>query len=206
LHPDFLNYCLNSPAGRDYCWQVKSDGVSQSNINAKKLAAFPINLPPQNEQCEIVLRVETLFAFADRLEACYSVGREQVDQLTPSLLDKAFRGELVPQNPNDDSAEKLLKRIKEHKTNEPGQKRKPRTNTTTKERHMNTKKITTLDELVSVLDQLGGDATADRLVIESGLSGDIDRFFELLREGISTLLDVPVGSNKPIRRIVDANQ
>jgi hypothetical protein len=71
---------------------------------------------------------------------------------------------------------------------------------------MNTKKITTLDELVSVLDQLGGDATADRLVIESGLSGDIDRFFELLREGISTLLDVPVGSNKPIRRIVDANQ
>jgi len=206
LHPDFLNYCLNSPAGRDYCWQVKSDGVSQSNINAKKLAAFPINLPPQNEQCEIVRRVETLFAFADRLEASYSVGREQLDQLTPSLLDKAFLGELVPQDPNDDSADKLLKRIKEHETNEPGQKRKPRTNTTIKERHMNTKKITTLDELVSVLDQLGGDATADRLVIESGLSGDIDRFFELLREGRSTLLDVPVGSNKPIRRIVDANQ
>ena len=71
---------------------------------------------------------------------------------------------------------------------------------------MNTKTITTLDELVSVLDQLGGNAMADRLVIESGLSEDIDRFFELLREGRNTLLDVPLGSNKPIRRIVDANQ
>src|SRR5262249_4031475 len=45
LLPDYLNYCLNSPAGRDYCWRVKSDGVSQSNINAKKLAAFRFGLP-----------------------------------------------------------------------------------------------------------------------------------------------------------------
>jgi type I restriction enzyme, S subunit len=35
LMPEFLTYCLNSPAGRDYCWRVKTDGVSQSNINAK---------------------------------------------------------------------------------------------------------------------------------------------------------------------------
>lgn len=111
LLPAFLNYCLNSPAGRDYCWQVKSDGVSQSNINAKKLAAFPFDLPPLIEQCEIVTRVETLFTFADRLEARYTAGRERVDQLTPSLLDKAFRGELVPQDPDDEPAEKLLERI-----------------------------------------------------------------------------------------------
>jgi type I restriction enzyme S subunit len=206
LHPDFLNYCLNSPAGRDYCWQVKSDGVSQSNINAKKLTAFPINLPPQNEQCEIVRRVETLFAFANRLEAFYTAGLEQVAQLTPSLLDKAFRGELVPQNPSEEPAEKLLKRIKERKANEPQQKRVSRTNKIKKERHMETKTVATLNELVSVLDELGGDATADRLIIESGLSDDIDRFFELLREGRNTLLDVPVGSNTPIRRIVDATQ
>jgi len=126
LHPDFLNYCLNSPEGRDYCWQVKSDGVSQSNINAKKLAAFPINLPSHNEQCEIVRRVETLFAFADRLEARYIAGRERIDQLIPSLLDKAFSGELTAewreQNPDlisdENSAKALLARIKSEKAEE----------------------------------------------------------------------------------------
>src|SRR6266446_5525518 len=49
-----LTYCLNSPAGRGYCWRVKTDGVSQSNINARKLASFPFLLPSLIEQHEIV--------------------------------------------------------------------------------------------------------------------------------------------------------
>lgn len=57
-------------------------------------------------------RVETLFAFADRLEARYTAARKQVDQLTPSLLAEAFRGELVPQNQDDEPAGKLLERIR----------------------------------------------------------------------------------------------
>lgn len=112
LLPDYLNYCLGSPAGRDYCWQVKSDGVSQSNINAKKLAAFDFLLPSVAEQAEIVRRVETLFTFADRLEARYTAAHAQVEKLTPSLLAKAFRGELVPQDPNDEPATELLARIR----------------------------------------------------------------------------------------------
>ena len=55
LLPEYLNYCLGSKAGRDYCWSVKSDGVSQSNINAKKLAEFSFALPPVREQAEITL-------------------------------------------------------------------------------------------------------------------------------------------------------
>lgn len=111
LLPDYLNYCLNSPAGRDYCWQVKSDAISQSNINARKLAAFQFELPPIEEQAEIVRRTEALFAYADRLEAHYQVACAQVDRLTPTLLTKAFRGELVPQDPNDEPASVLLERI-----------------------------------------------------------------------------------------------
>ncbi|QXW29512.1 hypothetical protein KXJ75_23730 [Aeromonas sanarellii] len=52
LNPEFLNYHLNSPSARAYCYAVKSDGVSQSNINAKKLAAYPIALPQLAEQTE----------------------------------------------------------------------------------------------------------------------------------------------------------
>lgn len=111
LLPDYLQYCLSGPAGRDYCWRVKSDGVSQSNINAKKLAAFEFLLPPAQEQAEIVKRVEALFAFADRLEIRLRAAQTATDRLTPSLLAKAFRGELVPQDPNDEPASELLRRL-----------------------------------------------------------------------------------------------
>ena len=61
---------------------------------------------------EIVRRVEGLFALADQLELRLAKARGQVDKLTPSLLARAFAGQLVLQNPNDEPAEKLLERIK----------------------------------------------------------------------------------------------
>lgn len=61
---------------------------------------------------EIVRRVEVLFAYADRLEARYAAARAQVERLTQALLAKAFRGELVPQDPNDEPASVLLERIR----------------------------------------------------------------------------------------------
>ena len=57
-------------------------------------------------------RVEALFAYADRLEARHTAARAQVEKLTPATLAKAFRGELVPQDPNDEPASKLLERIR----------------------------------------------------------------------------------------------
>lgn len=111
LLPDYLNYCLGSPSGRDYCWRVKSDGVSQSNINAKKLAAFPLELPGLEEQAEIVRRVDALFDLANTLEARLVTARAQANLLTPTLLQRAFCGELVPQDPHDEPAARLLERI-----------------------------------------------------------------------------------------------
>lgn len=125
LNPIFLNYCLGGPLGRDYCWKVKSDGVSQSNINAKKIAAFEFELPLVEEQAEIVRRVEILFAYADRLEARLQSARTAADRLTPALLAKAFRGELVPQDPDDEPATELLRRLREARAAEASAK-KPR--------------------------------------------------------------------------------
>lgn len=62
------------------------------------------------EQQQIVRRVEALFALADQLEERLAKARGQVDALTPSLLARAFRGKLVPQDPNDDPASALLER------------------------------------------------------------------------------------------------
>jgi len=94
LLPEYLGYCLNSPAGRDYSWRVKSDGVSQSNINAKKLAAFEFWCPSVEEQQEIVARVEALLGCAEQIEARYATAAAQVERLAPGLLARAFRGEL----------------------------------------------------------------------------------------------------------------
>ena len=70
-------------------------GVNIFHIGKEKLATFQISLPPQAEQHEIVRRVERLFAFGERHEARWRVAQSQVAALTPSLLAKAFRGELV---------------------------------------------------------------------------------------------------------------
>lgn len=85
--------------------------TAQKNINLGVLSEVTFNLPSLAEQHEIVRRVEILFAFADRLEARYAAARKQVGQLTPALLAKAFRGELVPQDPADEPAAELLKRL-----------------------------------------------------------------------------------------------
>jgi len=129
LISDFLNYCLNSPQGKDYCWQVKTDGVSQSNINAKKLADFRFGLPSTEEQTEIVRCVDQLFSFAERLEARISDARIRIDRLTQSILAKALRGDLVPQDPNDEPADLLLDRIKAQRAAAPKNKRGRRSTT-----------------------------------------------------------------------------
>lgn len=72
---------------------------------------FPV--PPLLEQKEIVRRVENLFAFADRIEARLSGVKTIIDRLTPATLSKAFRGELVPQDLDDEPASALLERIKQ---------------------------------------------------------------------------------------------
>ncbi|MFN0119817.1 MAG: hypothetical protein ACKV2V_04880 [Blastocatellia bacterium] len=81
-------------------------------LNKSKFSRLEIELPNLIEQAQIVRRVETLFAYADRLDARYQQARAEVDRLTPALLAKAFRGELVPQDPNDEPATVLLERIR----------------------------------------------------------------------------------------------
>ena len=72
----------------------------------------PLNLPSIAEQKEIVRRAQDLLTLADHLEARLTAARKVVDRLTPALLAKAFRGELVPQDPSDEPASVLLDRIR----------------------------------------------------------------------------------------------
>lgn len=106
----WLRYWLESP---EIQWWLTSSSreVARKTLNLGDLAQLPLPTPTREEQTEIVRRVETLFAFADRLEARLKTAQIAAERLTPSLLAKAFRGELVPQDPNDEPASALLKRL-----------------------------------------------------------------------------------------------
>ena len=86
--------------------------AGQFNLTLEICRQIEVPLPSMEEQHEIVRRVEALFAYADRIEARYHAARARVDKLTPAILAKAFRGELVPQDPNDEPASVLLERIR----------------------------------------------------------------------------------------------
>ncbi len=102
-------------------------GVAVRGINIGDVRAIQIPLPTKEEQTEIVRRVEQLFAFTDRLEDKIKTAQARVNQLTQSILAKAFRGELVPQDPNDEPASELLARIQAQRTAAPKAKRSKKT-------------------------------------------------------------------------------
>lgn len=102
--------------------QAKSaaTGTAQKTVSLTNLRQFSVPLPSTGEQAEIVSRVEKLFAGADATEQRVNQALERVNNLTKSILAKAFRGELTEQwrkdNPElvsgENSAEALLEKIK----------------------------------------------------------------------------------------------
>jgi type I restriction enzyme S subunit len=110
--PEFLNLVLGSYGVRSQIEIPARSTSGVNNINSEEVRALEFFLPLLPEQQEIVRRVEGLFALADKLEARLATAQRQVDRLTPSILARAFAGRLVPQNPADEPAERLLERLK----------------------------------------------------------------------------------------------
>lgn len=108
--PKFVSWWGNS-RGLEYFIRSGKQTTNLASINKKMLAALPIRLPSPAEQAEIVRRVEALFAFADRIEARATAARTQAQRLSSLVLAKAFRGELVQQDPQDEPASALLQRL-----------------------------------------------------------------------------------------------
>jgi type I restriction enzyme S subunit len=120
--PEFALFCIEN----DYFQNRLSllyTGTTIKHLTGKALKKYPIPVPPVDEQKEIVRRVESLFTLADTVEKQYLEAKKRIDRLTQSLLAKAFRGELVPQDPNDEPAAELLKRIQAERLARPSPKR-----------------------------------------------------------------------------------
>lgn len=116
LSKNFLYILLNATNLRE-----DTSSSAQPVISGTKIYPISVSIPPIGEQSEIVRQVEQLFAYADKLEQKAQAALSRVNQLTQSILAKAFRGELTADwraaNPElisgDNSAAALLSRIQE---------------------------------------------------------------------------------------------
>jgi type I restriction enzyme S subunit len=92
--PQLIASYINSPTGRAYMFSERKQMTGQANVNATKLKALPIALPPLAEQRRIVSELEELWSKVDALRKFHTQTAAEIDALLPSVLDKAFKGEL----------------------------------------------------------------------------------------------------------------
>lgn len=123
----------NGPAEPEFVlWYLRSQylelreqaaGGVQPNLNLGIIKRTRLPLPSRIEQREIVERLVKAFSWIDRLASEVTSARRLIDRLDQSILAKAFRGELVPQEPADEPASVLLDRIRAERTNAPKPRR-----------------------------------------------------------------------------------
>jgi type I restriction enzyme S subunit len=109
--PRFLTYRLACRS----TYEILKDGVhgaTRPRINLTQLRVLQFDVPDLSEQREIVRRIEAAFAWIDRIASEATSARKLIDHLDQAVLAKAFRGELVPQDPDDEPASILLERIR----------------------------------------------------------------------------------------------
>ncbi|EPK7461409.1 TPA: restriction endonuclease subunit S [Klebsiella pneumoniae] len=125
----FLLFYLESPQIFKHASDVAT-GTAQKTVSLSSLRNFELSVPSLKEQAVIVHRVEQLFAYADTIEKQVNNALTRVNNLTQSILAKAFRGELTAQwraeNPSlisgENSATALLERIKAERAASSGKK------------------------------------------------------------------------------------
>jgi type I restriction enzyme S subunit len=113
--PKYVALFSLTKSAKDYFFSKAKQTVNLASINMTVLRSLPIPLPNLNEQLAIVSAVESRLSVCDKLEQTIDQTLALSASLRQSILKRAFEGRLVPQDPNDEPAEKLLERIKAEK-------------------------------------------------------------------------------------------
>jgi type I restriction enzyme S subunit len=111
LVPAYLSYFLNSALGQAQIFSTQS-GVTRQGLNYEQVRRLKIPLAPYLEQKVIVAKIEETYSVSYEVEKTIRQSAEYAKYLRQSILKYAFTGKLVPQDPNDEPAWKLLDRIK----------------------------------------------------------------------------------------------
>jgi type I restriction enzyme S subunit len=114
LVPEYLVYHLRKDASEGALERYFT-GSTIKHFTGVALAKYAVSLPPLEEQRFLVEEVERRLSVVDKLEATIEENLKQAGALRQSILRRAFSGELVPQDPNDEPASVLLERIREER-------------------------------------------------------------------------------------------
>lgn len=184
FEPRYFSWYGNS-RGYEYFLARGKQTTNLASINKSVLSALPVAVPPAAEQVEIVRRTQELLQLAERLARSCAAATGRVGALTQSSLAKAFRGELVTHDPDDEPALELLARVRSNRastgtaiTHTRAGARGPRTKAKI-ESDMLTRKDVTPTHLASILKERGA-LTAEALWTASQL--EIDEFYDQLKD------------------------
>ena len=106
----WLTYTINSPYARKTLIS-KATGSTVTHVNMENIRSLALPLPPLQEQSRIVESIEHWLSLVDCIEESNNNLQEAIRQTKSKILDLAIHGKLVPQDPTDEPAAELLKRI-----------------------------------------------------------------------------------------------
>lgn len=109
----FLAFCLLAESILSWATKRAKATAGQFNLTLEICRDLPLPLPPLAEQHSIVAEIERRLSVAQELEKVVEANLTRAERLRQSILKRAFEGKLVAQDPNDESAEKLLERVRE---------------------------------------------------------------------------------------------
>ena len=110
--PKFFMYYSWTKTFQDDFFANETGNVGQGNVGMKAITETLVPYCSLEEQAQIVAAIESRLSVCDKLESIVDENLAKAAALRQSILKKAFSGQLVPQDPDDEPAEMLLKRIK----------------------------------------------------------------------------------------------
>src|SRR5690606_1972446 len=179
----FESYFLKS------LYSIHTHGATMDVLNLGIIQGLPFPLMSKEEQEKIVNEIELQFSIIDNLEHTIKSGMQKSEALRQSILKKAFEGKLVPQDPNDEPASELLKRIQAEKKKyleeqKQQKKRKPK----------NTKKMSKELSIEEVLNTSDKPMLAKDVWQKSKHKENIEDFYKELKDIQSKIKEVKKGT------------
>ncbi len=118
VDPAFLSWMLSSPYTRKTIEVNARSTSGVHNINSEELQALPLPIPSLDEQREAVRLIQNAFDWLETVSDDVEKSMKLIDHLDRANVAKAFRGELVPHDQNDEPASVMLDRIRAERAGE----------------------------------------------------------------------------------------
>jgi type I restriction enzyme S subunit len=189
--PEYLLWMFKSQVFRKFVNSLNTGSLIQ-HMFTSQLDNFYLPLPPLQEQLHVVSEINLCFSKSDNADSTISKNLLIVESLRQSILQRAFQGNLVPQDPDDEPASMLLKRILEERAI---RMREPKPIKRSKRRDYSMSK--TRSGLYEILMEAKTQLSPHELFNKAGFHKEtIDEFYQELREEVNQMRIIEIRPNK----------